>query len=128
MKVRIFLLLSAAAFSHLAQASIITPAKRPAAPVLLRGGEVHTVSGAVLTKTDVLLKDGKIAQIGAALPAPAGGQVINIAGLRVYPGLISADTTIGLEEIGALRQTTDTAEVGAINPDARALVAVKRSA
>jgi imidazolonepropionase-like amidohydrolase len=113
-------LLAAGALS----ASTVIPAKRPAAPVLLKGGEVHTVSGAVLARTDVLLSGGKIAQIGAGLKVPAGTEVIDVAGKRVYPGLISASTTLGLEEIGAVPATVDTAEVGAINPNARAQVAV----
>jgi imidazolonepropionase-like amidohydrolase len=121
MKTRIPVLFAVAA---LAAASTITPAKRPATPVLLKGGEVHTVSGAVLPKTDVLLADGRIAAIGAGLKAPAGAQLIDVAGKRVYPGLFSAHTTIGLEEISAVRATVDTTEVGVINPNARALVAV----
>ena len=108
----------------LATASTVLPAKRPASPVLLRGGEVHTVSGAVLAKTDVLLVDGKIARIGAGLTAPAGAQVIDVTGKRLYPGLISAGTPLGLEEISSVRATVDTSEVGVINPNARAQVAV----
>lgn len=124
MKPRILFTLAAAFAACLASASVITPAKRPAAPVLLRCGEVHTVSGAVLAKTDVLLVDGKIAQVGAALKVPAGTQQIDITGLRVYPGFISANTTLGLEEIGAVRATVDTTEVGLINPNARTQVAI----
>lgn len=108
----------------LAAASSITPAKRPAAPVLLKGGEVHTVSGAVMAKSDVLLSDGKIAALGANLKAPAGATVVDVTGKRVYPGLISAHTTLGLEEIAAVRATVDTTEVGLINPNARAQLAV----
>lgn len=122
MKTRILFLFAVATLA--ATASTITPAKRPATPVLLKGGEVHTVSGAVLPRTDVLLADGKIAAIGPGLKAPAGTSVIDVAGKRVYPGLFSADTTLGLEEIAAVRATVDTAEVGQINPNARTQVAI----
>ena len=118
------LLLTVSLLGLTAHASPFVPAKRPAGPVLLKGGEVHTVSGAVLAKTDLLLVDGKIAQIGAGLQAPAGAQVIDVAGKRVYPGLFSAGTQLGLEEISSVRATVDSAEVGAINPNARAQVAV----
>src|SRR5947209_6966439 len=91
----------------LAIASTITPAKRPAAPVLLKGGEVHTVSGAIMAKTDVLLTDGRIAALGANLKAPAGATVIDVSGKRVYPGLFSAHSTLGLEEIAAVRASVD---------------------
>lgn len=109
--------------TSLALASTINPAKRPAAPVLLKGGDVYTVSGAMLPKTDLLIVDGKFAPVGATFKAPAGTQVIDITGKRVYPGLISASTTVGLEEIGSVRATVDTNELGTINPNARAQVA-----
>lgn len=107
-----------------ASASPIIPAKRPAAPVLLRGGTVHTVSGGVLTKADVLLADGRIAALGADLRAPAGAEVIDVTGKHIYPGFISANSQLGLTEIASVRATVDTAELGQINPNARALVAV----
>lgn len=104
-------------------ASTVLPAKRPAGPVLLRGGEVHTVSGAVLSRTDVLLANGKIVQIGSKLAAPAGAEVVDVTGQRVYPGFISANTTVGLDEIGAIRASLDSSEIGAVNPNVRAQVA-----
>lgn len=88
MKTRILTLFLAA--TTLAWASTVTPAKRPAAPVLLKGGDIHTVSGGVLAKTDLLLVDGKFAAVGATFKAPAGTQVIDVTGKRIYPGLISA--------------------------------------
>jgi len=107
-----------------ARSSTVLPAKRPAAPMLLKGGEVHTVSGAVLPRTDLLIVDGRIARIGPGLTAPAGAEVVDLSNRRVYPGLIAASTTLGLEEISSVRATVDTAEVGAINPNARAQVAI----
>lgn len=104
----------------LAFASTVNPAKRPAAPVLLKGGDVHTVSGAVLPKTDLLLVDGKFAAVGGTFKAPANTQVIDVTGKRIYPGLITASTTVGLEEISSVRATVDTREVGTINPNVRA--------
>jgi imidazolonepropionase-like amidohydrolase len=115
---------SALCFSaSLAIGSTINPAKRPAGPVLLKGGDVYTVSGAMLPKTDLLLVDGKFAPVGATFKAPANTQVIDVTGKRIYPGLIAASTTLGLEEISSVRATVDTNEVGTINPNARAQVA-----
>lgn len=105
-------------------ASTVTPARRPAAPVLLRGGTVHTVSGGVLPGTDVLLADGRIAALGAGLAAPAGAVIVEAAGKHLYPGLILAHSQLGLSEIGSVRATVDTAELGPINPNARTQVAV----
>lgn len=124
MKIRSALLLAALALGHAATASTIIPAQRPAAPVLLRGGTVHTVSGGVLPQTDLLMVDGRIAALGAGLTAPAGAEVVDVAGRHVYPGFISANSQLGLAEVLSVRATVDTAELGAVNPNAHTLVAV----
>jgi imidazolonepropionase-like amidohydrolase len=45
--------------------------------------------------------------------------------MSVYPGLIDGGTTLGLNEIGGVAVTQDSAESGVIQPDLRAAVAVK---
>ena len=47
------------------------------------------------------------------------------SGMSVYPGLIDGGTTLGLNEIGGVAVTQDSAESGVIQPDLRAAVAVK---
>ena len=116
-------LLLFAAMALSATASTITPAKRPAAPVLLQGGDIHTVSGGVLAKTDLLLADGKIAAVGGTISAPVGTQVIDVTGKRIYPGFIAASSPLGLEEIASVRATVDTKEIGTITPNVRTQVA-----
>lgn len=105
-------------------ASSILPAARQARPVLLAGGTVVPVSGPTLEKADVLLIDGKIARVAPSIAPPAGAEVIDVKGKRIYPGLIAAQTVLGLVEITGARQTVDTAETGAINPNARTQVAL----
>lgn len=102
------------------RASDNVPAVRPAKPVLLRGATVHTVSGANLPATDVLLTDGKIAALGANLAAPTGATVVDVSGKHIYPGLISAYTGMGLTEFNSVRGSVDLAETGALNPNAHA--------
>jgi len=91
---------------------------------LLRGATVHTVSGADIPAGAVLVKDGKIVEVGAKIAAPKGVRVIEAKGLHVYPGMINAATQIGLSEIGSVRETNDAAEIGTFNPQVRALAAV----
>ncbi|MBL9186338.1 MAG: amidohydrolase family protein [Opitutaceae bacterium] len=81
---------------------------------------MHTVTGADLPATDLLLRDGKIAAIGQKIPAPSDAAVVDVAGKHVYPGLISAVTGMGLTEHNSVRGTVDLAETGALNPNARA--------
>ncbi|MDZ4715863.1 MAG: amidohydrolase family protein [Cytophagales bacterium] len=67
--------------------------------VLIKNGTVLTVTKGTLTNTDVLIKDGKISQIGKAIAAPAGVRTIDATGLFVMPGIIDAHSHIGLESI-----------------------------
>ena len=92
-------------------------------PVLLRGGDLYTVSHGVLASTDLLFVDGKITRIGKNLDSPADARVIDVTGRRVYPGLIAPATSIGLVEIGAVRATRDQTEVGDVTPEVAAHVA-----
>ena len=92
-------------------------------PVLLRGGDLYTVSSGVLARTDLLFDSGRIVAIGPDVVPPAGAEVIDVSGRRVFPGLIAAGTTLGLIEIGAVRATNDMAEIGGVTPEATAHVA-----
>jgi imidazolonepropionase-like amidohydrolase len=60
----------------------------PAGPTLIKNATVLTVTKGKLENTDVLLQNGKIAQIGKNLSAPAGVQVIDATGKYVMPGII----------------------------------------
>ncbi|MBW3566135.1 MAG: amidohydrolase family protein [Acidobacteria bacterium] len=95
----------------------IVPGKQQDHPILLRGGDVHTVSGPVQRGADVLFDEGKIVAIGRNLAVPANTEIIDVSGRNVYPGLIAARTVLGLIEIGAVRATDDDNEVGDLNPE-----------
>src|SRR3954451_16622161 len=62
----------------------------PGGPVLLRGGTVLPMDGArsVLTGTDVLVLDDRIAEVGPNLVAPDGAVVIDASDGIVMPGMI----------------------------------------
>jgi imidazolonepropionase-like amidohydrolase len=94
---------------------------------LMRGATIHTVSGADISAGSLLVKDGRIVEIGVKIAAPKGVRVIEAKGLHVYPGMINAATQMGLSEIGSIRETNDAAEIGTFNPQIRALVAVNPS-
>ena len=126
MKSRICLLLSAFCLLPSAFAAEKAAAKKQVAtdqPLVLRGGTVHTVSGKDLPNTSILIKNGKIEALGQALRV-AGAREIDVRGLHVYPGLINAATTIGLTEISAVRETSDTSDLGDYNPQLRASSAI----
>jgi len=96
-----------------AASAAIPPAPAPVAgPVAIVGGKLLTISHGVIEKGTIVLIDGKIAAIGSAgtVKVPQGAKVIDASGMTVYPGLVDAETNLGLVEIGSDQMTTDTAE------------------
>ncbi|NUN53839.1 MAG: amidohydrolase family protein, partial [Planctomycetaceae bacterium] len=57
----------------------------------LVGGDVWTISGPVVRRGTVLLRDGRIDRVGADLPVPEGARVIRTDGKRVLPGFVGVD-------------------------------------
>ncbi len=97
-----------------------TPAAKQAHPIALVGGTVHTVSGNDIQDATLLFDKGRIAAIGKHIVLPENVELIDVKGKHIYPGLISANTSLGLVEVAAVRSTRDYAEVGDINPNVRA--------
>jgi len=106
-------------------ASDPVPAAKQKKPIALVGGTIHTVSGDILEKGTVVFDKGKITAVGTNVAIPDGAERIDISGKHVYPGLIDANTIMGLTEIGSVRGTLDYAETASsLNPSVRAEVAV----
>ncbi len=91
-------------------------------PIIFTGATIHTVSHGVLENAEILFDGGKIISVGHNLSAMYKIEKIDATGKHIFPGLISAGSTLGLQEIGAVRATRDYAEVGRINPNVRANV------
>jgi imidazolonepropionase-like amidohydrolase len=91
----------------------------------IRNARIVTVSGPDIENGTVVIRDGKIEAVGANVSVPSGAQTIDGHGLSVYPGMIDAGTNMGLVEVpqGA-NGTVDTSEVGDLNPNAKAIIAV----
>jgi len=103
------------------------PATKQDRPILLTGATVHTVSGEVIENGKVLFANGKLQNIGGAdlkINLAAGTETIDLKGKHIYPGLIAANTVLGLTEVPRIRATVDITEPGRINPNARTQVAV----
>lgn len=67
----------------------------PAPPALIRGGTVMTAAGEIIEGGDVLLREGRIAAVGAKLEAPADARIIDATGRFVTPGLIDTHSHLG---------------------------------
>ena len=89
------------------------------------GGTIYPVSKALIEGGVLVMKDGFITAVGGPdTPVPAGAVVVDAKGLRVYPGMIDAGTTLGINEIGSVAETIDVDEMGRIQPDLAAAIAV----
>lgn len=92
--------------------------------LLLTGATVHTISGETIVSGQVLIRDGKIAAVGKSVSAD-GAASVDLAGHHLYPGIIALNTALGLTEIGSVRATQDTTEVGDdFTPDVESWIAV----
>jgi len=91
--------------------------------IVLLGGTIHVGNGQVLDNGFVVFEAGKITAVGQGTAPTGAGKVIDVKGKRVYPGLISLNTPLGLTEVDAVRATVDMTESGNLNPNARALIA-----
>lgn len=90
------------------------------------GGTIHPIVGSAIPDGVVLIEDDRITAVGAraAIDVPAGADVIDAAGLHVWPAMIDPHTVLGLTEIGSVRGTRDYDELGPVNPSATALHAI----
>lgn len=102
-------------------ASENVPAKAQLRPVALKGATIHPVTGPDIPSGIILFDKGKITAIGTDIPIPKGTDVSDLSGKDIYPGFISANSVLGLTEVGAARATLDVAEAGMINPNVRAM-------
>ena len=90
----VILSVSSAAFAEAPFPSTYKPL--PPETVLLQNATILTGDGERLDGADLLLVDGRIAQIGTALSAPADARVIDASGKWVTPGLIDNHSHLGV--------------------------------
>ncbi|MFM8559927.1 MAG: hypothetical protein ACKOC6_10060, partial [bacterium] len=107
---QVALLCAALAFAPAARAEVIA----------FTGGTVHPVSGPIIPNGTVIVDGARILAVGAGLAVPAGARVVDCTGQHVTPGLVHANTALGLIEISTVAGSDDTQETGNINPNQRA--------
>ncbi|MFM9945822.1 MAG: amidohydrolase family protein [Bacteroidia bacterium] len=112
-------------FSIMAKAQVPTPGKLPIKPVVLMGGTLHIGNGEIYTDAGLGFVNGKIVSLDSLLKKInyRDYELVDAKGKHVYPGLIAPNTTIGLNEIDAVRSTRDYNEVGLNNANIRSIIA-----
>ncbi len=75
--------------------------------IAITGGTVYPVSGPPIPNGTVLIRDGRIAAVGANVAVPAGARTIDARGRWVTPGLFESSTNLGLVEVSQVEDTRD---------------------
>jgi imidazolonepropionase-like amidohydrolase len=110
-------------------AQVPSPGKLGVRPILIYNAVIHTGTGQVLNNGTVILEKGKIISVsespGKTISEAEKGkfEVLDAKGHHMYPGFISMNTPLGLNEIDAVRATLDLAETGTENANAHTLPA-----
>jgi len=79
-----------------AQQSQPTATTASANDVVIRNGTIMTASRGTIQRGSVLVRNGKIAAVGANVEVPAGATVIDATGKYVTPGLIDSHSHMAL--------------------------------
>lgn len=89
------------------------------------GGTAHLGNGQVIEDAVIFVRDGVIEDVrsGSNTPVSKLYRFIDAKGKHIYPGIIAAQSTLGLVEIEAVRATRDFDEVGVFNAHIRSLIA-----
>jgi imidazolonepropionase-like amidohydrolase len=72
-------------------------AAEPSPVILIQNATILTVSHGTIEHGSILIKDGKIAEVGASVKAPKDAQVIDAAGQFVMPGIIDCHSHIAVD-------------------------------
>jgi imidazolonepropionase-like amidohydrolase len=80
-----------------ASVSRATPPADASPVILIQNATILTVSHGTIENGSILIKDGKIAEVGPSIKAPAGAKVIDAAGQFVMPGIIDCHSHIAIE-------------------------------
>jgi imidazolonepropionase-like amidohydrolase len=91
----------------LSAAALLLAGPAAAQTIAITGGTVYPVTGAPIPNGTVLIRDGRIAAVGANVAIPAGAQRIDATGKWVTPGLFESSTNLGLTEVSQVDETND---------------------
>ncbi len=93
--------------------------------LLIKNAKIYTMAGEIIENGCILVENGKIKEVGADCVAPLDAQVIDAAGMNVFPGFIDAHCHIGMWEEGIGFEGADGNEMtDPITPHMRAIDAL----
>lgn len=90
-----------------AAALLLAAGAASAQSIAITNAKIYPIAGPAIERGTIVIRDGKIAAVGANVPVPAGARVVDATGKIVTPGFFDASTGLGAAEIGAVRSTND---------------------
>jgi imidazolonepropionase-like amidohydrolase len=124
---RLFCWLLSGLFAIALNAQTPVPAPAQTGSILILGATAHLGNGQVVEQSAIAFEQGKISFVADArtirIDQSKYAQIFDAKGKHVYPGFIGVNTQLGLTEVEAVRATNDQQEVGAFNPNVRAVIA-----
>jgi imidazolonepropionase-like amidohydrolase len=85
------------ALLSLASFSIAAPPPDPSPVIVIQNATILTVSHGTIERGSILIRDGKIVEVGPSVKAPKDATVIDAAGQFVMPGIIDCHSHIAIE-------------------------------
>ncbi len=75
---------------------VISPLSAAEEVTAIRGGDLYTITGGIIKNGTILIKDGKISDIGQNIEIPKKAKVIDARGKIVMPGLVTIGAELGV--------------------------------
>ena len=104
-----------------------TVAPKQSQSILIINATAHLGNGSMIENAAIGFRNGKLDLVADGklikLAANAYDVTIDASGQHVYPGFIATNSTLGLNELDAIRPSSDFAETGAYKPGIRSAIA-----
>ncbi len=99
LRVHLRLAVAATALASIFLPATFTTAQRNAIDTYaITNARIVTAAGPAIERGTLVIRDGLIVAVGANVNAPSDARIIDGAGLTVFPGLIDANTNLGMPE------------------------------
>lgn len=98
-----------AGIAAIASALVLPATNAEAQTTAITNVRIHTISDPPIESGTIVIRDGRIAAVGADVEVPGNARVIDGTGKVVTPGLFDASTSLGIVEIGGVSGTNDAA-------------------
>jgi len=94
------------------------PAPRGPSVIALKGATLVTVTHGTIPNGTIVIRDGKIADVGANVAIPAGAEVVDVTGKFISPGLIDCHSHIAIDDLneGGTTVSSMTGTEDVLNP------------